>query len=151
MLEQLITVATFNSERPAEALRNRLTDAGIRAEVLDESGTQMLFFSTTEPRAHMRVRVPKVDNDRVLALMKEWDAKDGVLREAVRCPQCGSSHIEYPQFSRRTGMAWFFGVLAAMRLIPREYFCEDCKFEWPEKEPVKPNLDVLNWPKEHSR
>lgn len=148
MLEQLITVATFNSETPAETLKDRFLDTGLRAELLDESGTQALFFSTTKPRAHMRVRVPKADNDRAKQLMKEWGENEPPLNEAVRCPQCGASHVEYPQFSRRTGMAWIFGVLAAMRIIPRLYFCEDCKFEWPENEAVKPNLDVLNWPKE---
>ncbi|MEA3187293.1 MAG: hypothetical protein QOD99_1123 [Chthoniobacter sp.] len=147
MLEQLITIATFNSDIPAEELKDRFLDAGLRAEVLDESGTQALFFSTREPRAHMRVRVPKADNDRAKALMAEWSEKESFMREAVRCPQCGSSQIEYPQFSRRTGMAWFFGVLAAIGVIPRLYFCEDCKFEWPDKEPAKLDLDPLNWPK----
>lgn len=150
MMEQLITVATFNSEPPAEALRNRFLDAGMHAEILDESGTQAIFFSTLEPKAYMRVRVHKQDNERAKAMIKEWDVKDGVLREAVRCPQCGSSQIEYPQFSRRTGMAWFFGLLAAMRLIPREYFCEDCKFEWPDKPPENLKLDPLNWPRSRS-
>lgn len=145
-----MTVATFNSEPPAEALKDRFLDAGLRAELQDESGTQALFFSTGSPRAHMRVLVPKLDNERALKLMKEWDAQDGVLREAVRCPQCGSSQVEYPQFSRHTGMAFFFGLLAAVHIIPREYFCEDCKFEWPDKTPVKPNLDPLNWPKTQS-
>ncbi len=150
MLEQMITVATFNSEAPAEALKDKFLDAGLRAELFDESGTQAIFFSTAHPRAHMRVRVPKVDNERALALMSEWNKTETFMQEAVRCPQCGSSQIEYPQFSRRTGMAFFFGVLAAVHFIPRHYFCEDCKFEWPDKEPVKPNLDVLNWPKERS-
>lgn len=148
MLEQLITVATFNSEAPAEALKDKFLDAGLRAEVFDESGTQALFFSTLKPRAHMRVRVPKLDNEKAKTLMKEWAAQTGLLREAVRCPQCGSSQVEYPQFSRRTGMAFFFGLLAAVKFIPREYFCEDCKFQWPDQAPEKLNLDPLNWPKE---
>ena len=142
-----MTVATFNDNAPAEALKDRLLAAGLRAEVLDESGTQAIFFATTNPKAHMRVRVRKEEYPRALDLIKEWDAKDSVMREAVRCPNCGSSRVEYPQFSRRTGMTFFFGLLAAMHIIPREYYCEDCQNEWPDKEPVKPNLDVLNWPK----
>ena len=148
-MEQTITVADFQRPGPRRSLQDRFIDAGL-PPIFWTNPARRRYCPTTHPKAHMRVRVPKAENERAKKLMAEWDARDGVMREAVRCPQCGSSRIEYPQFSRRTGMAFFFGVLAAIHFIPRLYFCEDCKFEWPDKEPVKPDLDVLNWPKERS-
>src|ERR1700712_2448534 len=98
-MEQTITVATFNDQAPAEALKDRFIDAGLHSDLLDESGTQALMGLTTHPKAHMRVRVRKEEYEQAKKLVAEWDERDGVMREAVKCPQCGSSRIEYPQFS----------------------------------------------------
>lgn len=146
-MEQTMTVATFNDAAPAEALKDKLLEAGLHAEVLDESGTQALMGLTTQPRAHMRVRVRKAEFEQAEALLKEWDAKEGVMREAVRCPSCGSSRVEYPQFSRKAAYSAVVSVLAAVHIVPREYYCQNCQFTWPDKEPEKPNLDALNWPR----
>jgi len=148
MLEQTITVATFNDGTKAEALKDRLIDEGLHADFVDESSTQQLWFWTSDPRAHMRVRVHKSELDRAHALIEEWskDANSPV-RDAVRCPQCGSSRIEYPAMSRRTTSTFFFAILLAMKIFPREYYCEACQFTWPDKVPETPNLDPLNWPR----
>ena len=144
-MEQIITVATFNEAGPAEALKDRLDKAGLHAEVMDESSTQAIFFMSREPRAHMRVRVRKEEFETAKKLIRDWE-KDGVMSLAVRCPQCGSSRVEYPQFSRRTAGSVFFALLAAAHLIPREYYCEDCQFTWPDKIQPDPPKDPLNWP-----
>ena len=80
----------------------------------------------------MQVQVRKEEYETAKKLVSEWE-KDGVMSQAVRCPQCGSSRIEYPQFSRRTAGSMFFALLSAAHLIPREYYCEDCQFTWPDK------------------
>jgi len=145
-LEELITVATFHDWERADALRQRYDDAGIPAQVFDESTTQRIWWFT-QPRASMRVRVEKKNYERALVLLKEWEAKDHVLHGAVRCPECGGSRIEYPQHSRRTLMSMAFAFLSLIRMLPRQYYCRDCKFTWSaEPEPPKPDLDVLNWP-----
>lgn len=145
MLEQLITVATFNDHAPAAALCHRLDEAGIPAQVFDESTTQRIWF-LTKPKANQRVRVDKDNELRAEELIKEWDKQDGVLREAVCCPECGSSRIEYPQYSRRTAMTFFFAILNVLHIIPRMYYCRNCHFTWAaEPLPPKPDLDVLNW------
>ena len=146
-MEQTITVATFNDQGPAEALKDRFIDAGLHADLLDESGTQALWGLTTNPKAHMRVRVRKEEYERAKKLLADWDARDGVMREAVKCPQCGSSRIEYPQFSRQAGYSIAVSALAASRIIPREYYCETCQFTWPDKPEAVVDRDVLNWPK----
>ncbi len=78
---------------------------------LDESAAQALFFLNRHPRAHMRVWVRKEEYERAIELIREWE-QEGVMSQAVRCPQCGSSRIEYPQFSRRTAESVFFALLA---------------------------------------
>jgi hypothetical protein len=145
-MEQTMTLAAFNEAAPAEALKDRLIESGLHAEFTDDSGTQAIFFLSRQPRAHMLVRVRKEEYERAKGLTLEWE-KEGVLAEAVRCPQCGSSRIEYPQFSRRTAQSIVFSLLTAAHLIPREYYCEDCQFTWPDK--VKPAVDrdALNWPR----
>jgi len=146
-MEQTIIIATFNESNPAETLKDRLHDAGLHAEVVDDSSAQALFFMNRHPRANMHVLVRKEEYETAKKLVREWE-KDGVMSQAVICPQCGSSRIEYPQFSRRTAGSMFFALLAAAHLIPREYYCEDCQFTWPDKVPAEIDRDALNWPRE---
>jgi hypothetical protein len=148
-MEQTITIATFHEATPAEALKDRLIEAGFHADMTDDAGAQALFFMSRHPRANMHVHVRKEEYEEAKRKVQEWE-KDGVLAEAVRCPQCGSSRIEYPQFSRRTAGSMFFAMLSAAHLIPREYYCEDCQFTWPDKVTPDVDRDALNWPR-HSK
>jgi hypothetical protein len=145
-MEQTLTIATFNEAAPAEVLKDRLIGAGLHAEFTDDAGTQALFFMNRHPRANMVVRVRKEEYATAKKLTQEWE-KEGLMDQAVRCPQCGSSRIEYPQFSRKTVWGMFFALLAAMHIIPREYYCEDCQFTWPDKAPLEVDRDALNWPR----
>ena len=144
-MEQTIILATFNQAVPAEALKDRLIGAGLHADLTDDSGTQA-FYMNRHPRANMHVHVRKEEYETATKLLQGWE-KEGVMAEAVRCPQCGSSRIEYPQFSRRTAGSFFFAMLAAARLIPREYYCENCQFTWPDKVTPEIDRDALNWPR----
>jgi hypothetical protein len=100
-MEQILTVATFNERAPAETLKDRLIDAGFHADLQDDSGSQAVFFLSRHPRAHMHVNVRKEEYERAKGVSKQWES-EGTLGPAVRCPQCGGSRIEYPQWSRRT-------------------------------------------------
>jgi predicted RNA-binding Zn-ribbon protein involved in translation (DUF1610 family) len=146
-MERIVTIATFNESDPAESLKDRFCEAGLHAELMNETGEQAIFFITRHPRANMRVRLPEEELETAKGLLGEWE-KEGVMSQAVRCPQCGSSRIEYPQFSRRILGSVFFGLLAAAHLIPRKYFCEDCQFTWPDKVPPNVDRDALNWPRD---
>lgn len=146
-MEQLITVATFNDREPAEKIASRLRDAGFTAEIYDESHEQKWKLFNLHPRAHMRVRVHSHEADAAHARLKEWHETEGALAEAVHCPECGSSKIEFPQFSRRTLMGALPAALAATGVIAQEYYCESCHFTWPDTVAPVQDLDVLNWPK----
>jgi transposase-like protein len=145
-MEQVMTIATFNESAPAEVLKDRLISAGLHAELTDDAGAQAIFFFNRHPRANMQVWVRKEEYEAAKKLTRDWE-KDGVMSQAVRCPQCGSSRIEYPQFSRRTAGSIFFALLSAMHLIPREYYCEDCQFTWPDQVIPEVDRDALNWPR----
>jgi predicted RNA-binding Zn-ribbon protein involved in translation (DUF1610 family) len=146
-MEQVITIATFNEAPPAEKLKDRLHDAGMHVDIMDDSAAQAIFFMNRHPRAHMHVQVRKEEYEAAKKLVREWE-KEGLMAEAVICPQCGSSRIEFPQFSRRTAGSMFFAALSAAHLIPREYYCEDCQFTWPDKVPPEVDRDALNWPRQ---
>ena len=149
-MEQLITVATFNDRAPAEINALRLRAAGFSADIYDESHEQKWKLFNLHPRAHMRGRVHSGEEERAHVLLKEWHQTEGALNDAVHCPECGSSRIEFPQFSRRTLMGALPAALAATGVIAKEYYCEACHFTWPDVVAVPPELDVLNWPKASS-
>jgi len=145
-MESLLRIAVFNERAPAEAIADRLRAAGITAEVFDETQTQKMLLMNMKPRAQMHVRVPRVDSERAIELLNQWDREDGAMKEAVRCPQCGSSKIDYPQFSRRTLMSAFPAAIAAAGIIERQFSCEACRFTWDADPKPAPKMDVLNWP-----
>src|SRR3954469_14158231 len=146
-MEEFITIATFNDRAPADRLTARLREAGYNADMFDESQAQKWLLLNLKPKAHMRVRVLKQESDRAVQTITEWDKADGALSAAVRCPQCHSSRIEYPQFSRRTLMSALPAAAAAAGIIERQYYCEACGYTW-ETDPKPPReMDVLNWPK----
>src|SRR4029453_743303 len=122
-MEQLITVATFNDRDTADAIANRLREAGFSADVYDESNEQKWKLFNLKPRAHLRVRVHTSEEAGALRTLKSWDG-DEALARAVHCPACGSSRIEFPQFSRRTIMGALPAALAATGLIGQEFYCE---------------------------
>lgn len=147
-MEQLITVATFNERDPADHIASRLRDAGLSAEVYDESHEQKWKLFNLHPRAHMRVRVHSTEEERALAALAEMKGNEPALAQSVTCPECSSSRIEFPQFSRRTLMGALPAALAATGVIAQEFYCQECQFTWPAEKPVEPDLDILNWPKD---
>jgi predicted RNA-binding Zn-ribbon protein involved in translation (DUF1610 family) len=146
-MEQLITVATFNEREPADQVAARLREAGLAAEVYDESHEQKWKLFNLHPRAHMRVRVHSAEENRAHALLDEWQHTEPALGASVKCPECGSSKIEFPQFSRRTLMGALPALAATAGVIAQEYYCEACHFTWPAETKPAPDLDALNWKK----
>ena len=147
-MDPLTKLAAFNEIEPAEALAARLRGSGIEASVRNESTQQNWQLWNLEPRAHLQVHVPTPEENRALGLLMAWADEAGNPIAAVRCPDCRSFKVEYPQFSRKTLLGALPSAMAAAGVIDRSYYCESCHFTWaavpPEKEP---ELDALNWPK----
>jgi hypothetical protein len=130
----MVTIATFNEPTKARQLKRRLHDAGLKADVHNEAPLQQVAFMA-RPQANAKVMVDDNDFERAQGLMVEWEAIDPDIAAAlIRCPQCGSSNIEYPQMTRKFITPALVGVLWAMKIIPKEFYCQDCHFSWSNEE-----------------
>jgi predicted Zn-ribbon and HTH transcriptional regulator len=126
-------VARFSNRAKAEPIRERLAQAGIPAEIHDELRMEKLWF-VSKQEAGARVEVPADQFERAEQLLLDWDAAEGALREAIRCPECRSLRVEYPQFARNSIITNLgMGLAAEMGLVERYFYCEDCHFTWPKE------------------
>ena len=126
----MVTIATFNEPAKAKELKTRFQQAGLHADVHNEAQLQAVGFMS-RPQANAKVLVEDTDFEKAQSLMIEWEATDPVIAAAlIRCPQCGSSRIEYPQMTRKFMTPALVGLLCAIRVIPKEFYCEDCHFTW---------------------
>ena len=133
-------IALFSSRAKGELLKQRLSEEGIHAEIHDELRLERLWF-VMKGRAGVRLEVPAAEFDRAHRRLLDWGASEDALRDAIRCPECKSLQVDYPQFTRK-----FFtpnlamGLAAELGLVDREYYCEDCHYTWP-KEGERPRRD----------
>lgn len=141
-----IAIATFNELTPAELLVAQFQRAGVNAVIHDESKLERFWFMS-EPLAAIHVDVPQPDYLRARRLMIEWEKSGHLMKAAVRCPDCRSSRVEFPQFTRKfLTPALCQMVLTAFHVLPREYYCQDCHFTWSKVPAVEPELDILGFP-----
>lgn len=130
----MVTIATFNEAAKAKRLKDRLQQAGIKADIHNEGHLQTMAFMS-KPQANVKVQVDDNDFERGQQLMVEWETTDPDIAAAViRCPQCGSSQIEYPQLTRKALTPAVAGILFALRIFPKEFYCEDCHYTWSHEE-----------------
>ena len=130
----MVTIATFNDPAKAKQLKQRFQQAGLHADTHNERYLQGVAFMS-KPQANAKVMVEDKDFERAQSLMVEWETSDPDIAAAViRCPQCGSSRIEYPQMTRKFMTPGLVVVLCALKIIPKEFYCEDCHFTWTNEE-----------------
>src|SRR5262245_45879496 len=123
-----IPVALFNDRAKAEPVQKRLVESGVQAEIHDELRLEKLW-SVSKPTTGVRIEVPANQFERTEQLLLDWDMAEGALSEAIRCPECKSLRVDYPQFTRKsmlTNLA--MGLAAEAGLVDKEYYCEDCHF-----------------------
>jgi hypothetical protein len=126
-----IRVALFNDAATAEPIREHLRQAGIPAEIHHEPWLAWLWF-VSQARAGVRIEVPAKMLGTTEALFRAWDA-EGILFTGIRCPDCGSMRVDFPQFTEKsfiTNLA--FGLLAGLGLVEKDYYCEHCHWMWPK-------------------
>src|SRR5260221_5764787 len=98
-----MSVALFSNRAKAEPIRQRMAQAGLPAEIHDELRMEKLWF-VSKAEAGARVEVPAAQFERAEQFLLDWDAAEGALREAIKCPECRSLRVEYPQFARNSIM-----------------------------------------------
>ena len=130
----MVTIATFSEPAKAKRLKERLQQAGLKADIHNEGHLQQVAFMS-KPQANVKVQVDDDDFERAQALMVEWEASDPDIAAAIiRCPQCGSSRIEYPQMTRKALTPALASILFALRIFPKEFYCEDCHYTWSNED-----------------
>ena len=130
----MVTIATFNEPSQAKHLKSRLQEAGVKADIHNEGRLQKAAFMS-KPQANVKVMVDDQDFEKALGLMVQWESTDPDIASAIiRCPQCGSSRIEYPQMTRKNLTPALASVLFALKVFPKEFYCEDCHFTWSNEE-----------------
>jgi len=132
-----IPIALFPNHAQAEPIRERLERAGVPAEIHEELGLQKFWFVSRQA-AGVRVEVALEQFDQAERLLRAWDMTEGALHDAIRCPECKSLLVDYPQFARNsiiTNLA--AGLIAELGLVEKDYYCEHCHYTWP-KEPKEP-------------
>jgi hypothetical protein len=145
MNEKQTTVATFSDLEKAEEVKNRLVEAGIPAEVHDESKLQKFWF-LSKALAGEKVVVEERDFDKARQVLQNADALEHVLQGELRCPQCSSADIEYPQFTRKFMTTTMVEVLCFLHVIDKTFYCQKCHHTWPVSTALREKMDVLNWP-----
>jgi putative signal transducing protein len=126
----MVTIATYNEPAKAKQLKEKFRAAGVKADLHNEANLQNYAFMS-KAKANAQVMVHEEDFERAQALMVEWEAADPDIR-ALHCPQCDSARIQYPQLTRKFITPALAGVLFALKVFPKEYYCQDCQFTWAD-------------------
>lgn len=125
----MVTIATFNEPDKAKHLKERLQSAGVKADIHNEGHLQAVAFMS-KPQANAKVQVDEKDFEKAQHLMVEWESSDPEIGAALRCPQCGSSRIEYPQLTRKFLTPALASILFALKIFQKEFYCQDCHYTW---------------------
>jgi hypothetical protein len=150
MKEKQTVVATFSDVEKAQKARNCLAQAGMLSEVNDESRLQKFWFLSS-PLAADKVMVSQKDYDQARSILETADAVNQVLHGELRCPQCGSPNVEYPQFTRKFITTTFVEIFCFLHIIEKTFFCKKCQYTWPTRVALRPKTDALNWPAKNGR
>jgi hypothetical protein len=127
-----IPIALFSSREQARPIQQRLLEAGIIAELHEETALQRLWF-VPKKAAGAHIDVAASQFERADKLLSAWDLAEGALAQAIHCPECKSLHVDYPQFARNsliTNIA--AGLAAELGLVEKDYYCEHCHYTWPK-------------------
>jgi transposase-like protein len=149
---EAVTILTFNESEHAEAICKQLEQAGLHPVINDERKRQKHWL-VTECLACFRVQVDKRECEPAERLLDEWSTLHPEwLREAVHCPECGSSQVEYPQFNRKfTLEPAVYALLTKVGLFEKKFYCHHCHYMWPTIEKLDAHTDILGWPEKRAR
>ena len=137
----MVTIATYNEPAKAKRLKEKFRAAGVTADVHNEAGLQTYAFMS-KPQANAKVMVDEENFERAQALLVEWEAADPDIG-ALRCPQCNSTRLEYPQLTRKFLTPALASILFALKVFPKEFYCQDCHFTWTNQ-PEHPRYRFWN-------
>ena len=139
-----VTLATFNDRDHAEPVVNRLQQAGFHPSVRDESKWQDRHFA--EHLASVKICIDEGEYEPAKRQLKDWDATEHWLDQAVCCPECGSPDVDYPQVTRKFILPTLHAIFYKLGWAEKEFYCNTCHHTWPLRVKMEPERDALNWP-----
>jgi hypothetical protein len=122
-------IAAFEEKQPAEDLTGYLLKQNIPASTVDltVSGPGNALPADF---AKYQVRVAGEDAAAAVEVTSHTDQGLRLVSPAIRCPDCGSLRIRYPEMPRNFLAPFFFRVLVKLNLMEGSYACLTCKREW---------------------
>ncbi len=144
-----VTLATFNDRDHAQPVVSGLQQAGFHPTIHDETKWQRGHFS--ERLASVKVQVEENEFETAKQKLKQLDATEHWLEQAVCCPECGSPDVDYPQVTRKFVLPTLHTFLYKLGFLEKEFYCNTCQHTWPLRAKVEPERDALNWPIKNSR
>lgn len=127
-----IPIALFRNRAQAQPVQERLAKAGIATTIEGEGWLQRLWFVSAEA-AGVRLEVAADQFEQAESLLKTWDSTS--VLQAIRCPECQSLLVDYPQVAHHSALTNLAaGLLAEIGLVEKDYYCEHCHFTWPREE-----------------
>ena len=127
-----VPIALFSSPERAKPLQERFLGAKLAAQLQGESPLARMWF-VPKREAGVRLMVPAEQFETAEQRLREWDAQ-GALREAIRCPECHSLRVRYPQYAEHSLLTNVIaGLATTVGLVEKDFFCEDCHFTWPRE------------------
>jgi hypothetical protein len=133
-----IPIALFSSREQALPIQERLLKAGVVAEIHEELALQKLWF-VSKRAAGISLEVAASQFEIAQQLLSTWDTTEGALAQTIRCPECKSLNVDYPQYARNsviTNMA--VGLAAGLGFVEKDYYCESCHHTWPKETSQEP-------------
>ena len=129
-------IACFFDHQEARNQIDLLKSGGIEAEVVTESDTSQ---KDNPIRIHCVV-LDKVDETEAIELLDQRINEAGVV-SLVRCPSCGSFHVEYPDRPRTSPSASFVGGIInklgeLANLSAKNFQCHSCGLTFPPSDAV---------------
>jgi hypothetical protein len=94
-----IRVALFNDRAAAEPMWKHLLQAGVPAEIHNEPWQARLWF-VSKHSTGVRIEVPGQLSEVSGKILLAWNAQ-GFLSAGICCPECGSMHVDFPQFTEK--------------------------------------------------
>lgn len=123
-------IALFMDRAKAEPIRQWLMTAGFPSQIR-ESPPFKTLWSANPTTGGVRLEVQMDQFDRAERALLEWDVQTNALRDAIRCPECRSLYVAYPQYARHSLLTNLtMGLAARLGVVKRYYFCENCNFTW---------------------
>ncbi|HEV2246299.1 MAG TPA: c-type cytochrome [Terriglobia bacterium] len=82
-------------------------------------------------RLGVRLEAPGEQASLAEEFLYHWEGTEAWLEHAIRCPECQSFRVDFPQFTEKSIFTNLtMGLIAELGFIERQYYCEDCHFMW---------------------